>query len=166
MFGRKKLPAHLADQAGRMPAAATPVEPVSEGVWLAGWDGHFAVVPPAGDRQVYSWSDFEAGAWDDDTDSLELILVDPNNPPMSFKVPRDADGTAITMIRERIERSIVYRQVEELPSGAIARGQVRRNPDDTLFTQIIVDSDITETDREALDLFEGQLRETVGLDGA
>ncbi len=166
MFGRKKFPAHLVDDAGHMPAAATPVEPESEGVWIAGWDGYFAVVPAAGDRQVYSWSDFEAGSWDDDTDTLDLIFVDPRNEPMSFAIPRDADGTAITMIRERIERSIVYRQVEELPSGAIARGQVRRNPDDTLFTQIIIDSEIDETDQEALDAFEGQLREAVGLDDA
>lgn len=164
MFWRKKLPQHLANEAGEMPAAATPVEPESDGTWIAGWDGHFAVVTAVGDRSVYSWADFEAGTWDDDTDTLNLVFVDPRNEPLSFQIPRDADETAITMIRERIERSIVYRQVEELPSGAIARGQVRRNPDDSLFTQIIVDSDITEADREALDVFENELYETVGLD--
>ncbi|VEI12568.1 hypothetical protein [Trueperella bialowiezensis] len=164
MFKRKKLPAHLADEHGTMPAAATPVEPETEGTWIAGWNAHFAVVPKEGERTVYTWSDFEAGTWDDDTDTLSLIFIDPRNAPLTFRIPRHADPTAITMIRERIDRSIVHRQVEELPSGAIARGQVRRNPDDTLFTQIIVDDEVTDEDRIALDVFENQLREAVGLD--
>lgn len=147
-----------------MPAAATPVEPEADGTWIAGWDAHFAVVPKEGERTVYTWSDFEAGAWDDDTDTLDLIFVDPRNEPLTFKIPRKADPAAITMIRERIDRSIVHRQVEELPSGAVARGQVRRNPDDTLFTQIIVDSDVSDADRVALDAFENELREVVGLE--
>lgn len=110
------------------------------------------------------WSDFETGTWDDDANTLTLTFVDPRTPPLSFVIPREADGLAIMMIRERIERSIVYTQVSQLPSGAIARGQVRRNPDDSLFTQIIVDSDITEGDRLALDGLDHELREAVGID--
>lgn len=162
MFGRKKLPTHLSNENGKMPIAATPAEP--EGTWLAGWEGHFAVVPETGERQTYTWADFEAATWNDDTDTLTLTFVDPRHEPMSFTIPREADPTAITMIHERIERSIVHRQVGELPSGAIARGQVRRNADETLFTQIIVDANITDADREALDTLENQLRESVGLD--
>lgn len=164
MYGRSRLPKHLADESGRMPAAATPIEPVSDGTWIAGWDGYFAVVPSEGKRQIHMWSDFEAGAWDDDTNTMSLSFVDPRVASLRFLIPREADGLALMMIRERIERSIVYTQVAELPSGAVARGQVRRNPDESLFTQIIIDSDISEADRVALDVFEGELREAVGLD--
>lgn len=163
MFGRSKLPCHLADENG-MPAAATPVEPKAEGIWIGGWDGYLGVIPAEGERATYVWSDFETGTWDDDTNTLTLTFVDPRTPPLSFLIPREADGLAIMMIRERIDRSIVFTQVAELPSGAVARGQVRRNPDDSLFTQIIVDSDITEADRLALDVFDTELREAVGID--
>ncbi|MDY5403054.1 MAG: hypothetical protein SPG34_01765 [Trueperella sp.] len=163
MFGRSKLPRYLADETG-MPAAATPIEPTGEGTWIGGWDGYLAVIPAEGERSTYMWSDFETGTWDDDANTLTLTFVDPRTPSLSFVIPREADGLAIMMIRERIERSIVYTQVSELPSGAIARGQVRRNPDDSLFTQIIVDSDITEGDRLALDALDHELREAVGID--
>lgn len=163
MFGRSKLPRYLADENG-MPAAATPVEPEVEGTWIGGWDGYLGVIPTEGERATYVWSDFETGTWDDDTNTLTLTFVDPRTPPLSFLIPREADGLAIMMIRERIDRSIVFTQVAELPSGAVARGQVRRNPDDSLFTQIIVDSDITEADRLALDVFDTELREAVGID--
>ncbi|MEW6948483.1 hypothetical protein [Trueperella pyogenes] len=163
MLGLSRFPAYLADASG-MPAAATPVEPVSEGVWIGGWDGYFAVVSKSGERSTYVWSDFETGTWDDDQDTLTLTFVDLRTKPLVFKIPREADGLAIMMIRERIERSIVYTQLAELPSGAVARGQVRRNPDDSLFTQIIVDVDIDDADQRALDTLDTELREAVGID--
>lgn len=164
MFGRSKLPKHLKDSVGAMPAAATPVEPESDGTWIGGWEAYLGVVPLEGEREFYLWSDFETGSWNDDTNTLTLSFVDPRVDPLTFRIPRSADSVAITMIRERIERSIVYTQVADLPSGAVARGQVRRNPDDSLFTQIIVDSDISDADCEALNTLESALREAVGID--
>lgn len=161
MFRRNKLPRFLANKQGRMPLAASPVV---GGGWLAAWPTLLAVVPETGERAEHLWSDFEAGSWDDDADQLTLSFVDPRIEPIRLTLPRDADPLIITMIRERIDRSIVFTQVAELPSGLVARGQVRRNPDESLFTQIIVDGDASQADLEALNGLETQLREAVGLE--
>lgn len=164
MFGRKnKFPDHINFVTGKRPIAASPVEPVSEGTWIAGWATQFAVVYADGKADLYEWSDFENGSWDDDSNRLTMTFVDPRNEPVAFTLPRDADELIITMVHERVVRSIVYQAFRELPSGSIARGQVRRRADESLFVQILVDHEPTPADEVELSELENELREAVGL---
>ncbi|MFY9262819.1 MAG: hypothetical protein GX483_06025 [Actinomycetaceae bacterium] len=166
MFRRKKarIPDFLRDANGTLALAASPVEPVSEGKWIGGWATELALADSAGYRQVHEWSDFENGSWDDDTNTLILTFVDPRLEPLVLSLPREADGLIITMIRERVDRSIVLQQFAEMPSGGIARGQLRRNADESLFVQIIVDNEPTAADEAVLRELENDLRGAVGLD--
>ncbi len=165
MFGRKKnsFPDFVVDANGKRPTAASPIAPVADGRWLGGWPTELGIMSEDGSRETYEWAEFENGAWDDERNLLTLTFVDPQQPPLSIELPRDADEVIITMVRERVDRSIVYQQFADLPSGGIARGQVRRNADETLFTQIIVDHDISDADRAVLNQLESELREAVGL---
>ncbi|MDO5025604.1 MAG: hypothetical protein Q4E03_03685 [Trueperella sp.] len=156
----RALPAYLAWN-GKMPAAATVVADTAE-TWIAGWATVFAVVA-AEKHTVYEWSEFETGEWDGDARTLKLTFIDPRLAPLFFQLPADYNERIVTLIRERIDRSIVYQELRELPSGAIARGQVRRNMDESLFTQIFVDGQIGVVDQEVMNELENSLREAVGI---
>lgn len=158
---RKSLPSYLAWD-GKMPAAATAVESAVGATWIAGWTTAFAVVTEV-EHSVYEWSEFETGEWDAAERTLKLTFIDPRLAPLFFQLPKDFDERVVTLIRERIDRSIVYQELRELPSGAIARGQVRRNVDESLFTQIFVDSQIDDADQEIMNELENSLREAVGI---
>lgn len=160
---KKSFPSHLVNAAGKKPLAASPIEPAESGEWIAGWATEFAIIRADGSRDVYEWSDFENGSWDDDANRLTLTFVDPRHEPMSLTLPRDADELIITMVHERVVRSIVYQAFRELPSGSIARGQVRRRADESLFVQILVDHEPSAADEVELAELENELREAVGL---
>jgi hypothetical protein len=68
------------------------------------------------------------------------------------------------IIRERVEYSIVFQQQAQLPSGAVARGLVRRGPDETLFTEVIVDGPTIAQDEATIVRLEASLRDVTGLD--
>lgn len=165
MFGKKKtaLPAVLRDDRGKMPVAASPILPLESGLWIAGWPGYLAIVSENGSRETYEWSEFETGNWEDEKNRLTLNFVDPRLEPLVFELPREADPLIITMVRERVDRSIVYQAFADLPSGGIARGQLRRRADESLFVQIIVDNEPTSADEAVLRDLENELRESVGL---
>lgn len=165
MFGKKKtaLPAFLRDEKGRLPVAASPIEPLEEGQWIAGWSGYLEVMSESGSREKYEWSEFETGNWEDEKNALTLNFIDPRLDPLVFILPREADPLIITMVRERIDRSVVYQAFADLPSGGIARGQLRRRADESLFVQIIVDNEPTSADEAVLRDLENELRESVGL---
>ncbi|MFP7706898.1 hypothetical protein [Trueperella sp. LYQ141] len=135
--------------------------------WIAGWDGIFVVLTQAENREnlrEYAWSDCESASWDEELRRLDISFVDPDMAPLCLRVHPDTDPRMVTMIYERIERSIVYMMTTELSTGAVARGYVRRNADDSLFTQIIVDGSMHASDQLAIDVLDAQLRETVGID--
>ncbi|MFC5369953.1 hypothetical protein [Arcanobacterium bovis] len=116
-----------------------------------------------GETQLIEWADFAQAGWDEQERLLTLKFIDPALPALQFELFEDYSENFVTAIRERVDRSIVYQQFVELSSGVIARGQVRRNADETLFTQILVDGDVEARDREILANLDIELREAVGL---
>lgn len=166
MFGKKKTretPSYVVAVDGSRPSAATPILDRPTETWVASWPTQFGIISADGESNFYEWSEFATGAWDETSDTLSLTFVDPRTDSIQLHLTDDASSTLITMVRERIDRSIVYQQFETLPSGGIARGQVRRNADESLFTEIMVDREPAEYDIPTLNRLENDLREAVGL---
>ena len=158
------FPSRLADSDGKSPTTAAQVMPESADLWVACWATKFAIAPAEGERVEYEWSDFEGATWDDDADLLAITFIDSRIPQLRFVLSPDADPLVLTMIRERVERSLVFQQFRELPSGAVARGLVRRNADESLFSQILVSGTVTAADQAELDALDVEIRDAVGLD--
>ncbi|USR80063.1 hypothetical protein [Arcanobacterium pinnipediorum] len=163
MLGKKNYPHFLKNSAGVMPATASKIAGDEE-KWIAAWTTEMALVSSDGQRQIYEWYEFETASWDEDTRILSMTFVEPGTEPIAIKLGSDANDSMLTMIHERVERSIVCQGFADLPSGGVARGQVRRRADETLFIQIIVDHEPLATDLPALNQLETELRDMVGLE--
>ncbi|MCI7551635.1 MAG: hypothetical protein PUK40_05395 [Actinomycetaceae bacterium] len=183
MFGKSKLPHYVRDLSDKKPLAATRAGYGSFTVWIAAWANELGIFPCAdastgvqpagtpldvesgdsGEVKRFDWSEFSFGSWDLDDLKLMLNFVDPSREPLAFTLFSDFSEQLVTMVRERVDRSVVYQQFVELPSGTNARGQVRRNRDEELFTEVVVDGDLTQEDLGVLDNLESELRDAVGL---
>ncbi|WP_124054974.1 hypothetical protein [Arcanobacterium ihumii] len=152
---------HLANLLGYMPTASSEVDGDGQ-LWLATSPTELAIV--SGNKvERIEWSDFANAAWDGVKRELVMVFIDPSLQNLRFVLIDEYSENFVTAVRERIDRSIVYQQFVELSSGVIARGQVRRNSDETLFTQIVVDGVVGEGDSSMLHDLEAELREAVGL---
>ncbi|SPT75213.1 hypothetical protein [Arcanobacterium haemolyticum] len=166
---RNNYPRFLHHPSAGMPTAAQQVfGPEAEGstaeeTWIAAWPTFLSIVTATGDRQDYEWFEFESAAWDQESRLLSLTFVDSSQQNRELHLPERADEVLLTMIHERIERSIVCRSSAVLPSGAHARGQIRRKSDETLFVQLIVDSQPLQSDAVALRKMESELRDMAGM---
>lgn len=147
--------ANLAD--GQLHEADKP-----EGL-IAAWDDVLVIFLGGAQPVAFEWSDFANARWDEETRQLRLIFVDRQISDISLQLADAYDETLLRAIRERVDRSVVYQIFRDLPSGGKATGQVRRNADESLFTQVLSDDVRTAADREALDALESELREAVGL---
>lgn len=130
---------------------------------LRAFPARLEIAPNAVDPNQIEWSDFSRASWDGGACELTLYFVDPQLPKLTLSLPVEYDEDFVLLIRERIERSIVFQLAQTLPSGKEVRGQVRRNVDGTLFTQIIADEYLDQEDRLAMIHFESELRQSVGL---
>lgn len=111
-----------------------------------------------------SWSDFEGAVWNGDEHRLTLRFVDNARAPLTVRLEGKSGQSLALIIRERVEYSIVFQQQAQLPSGAVARGLVRRGPDETLFTEVIVDGPTIAQDEATIVRLEASLRDVTGLD--
>ncbi|WP_297564991.1 hypothetical protein [uncultured Arcanobacterium sp.] len=162
---RASLPDFIYTAAAQPPLAASVLETAADTeLWLAAWPQKLGIIG-AEVCEFIEWADFLRGAWDSESRTLTLTFVNPKLEALIFQFPADYDETLILMIRERIDRSVVFQQFTELPSGGIARGQVRRNADESLFTQIIADATPAPEDQEVLWNLEADLRDAAGLSG-
>ncbi|QRV02801.1 hypothetical protein JTE88_03470 [Arcanobacterium phocisimile] len=162
MLGKKKYPEKLKNSLGKRPATATKIAGQTER-WIAAWATEMAIIENDGSRQTYEWYEFETASWDDEARLLTLTFVEPGVEALKITLDDDANDYLLTMIHERVERSIVCQGFADLPSGGVARGQVRRRSDETLFVQIIVDREPTSADLQAINGLEIELRDMVGM---
>lgn len=98
-----------------------------------------AIVHEAKIQHMFEWYEIETAAWDETKRIFTMTFVDSQQEPIEIQFALDANDSLLTMIHERVERSIVCQGFAELPSGGTARGQVRRRADESLFVQLIVD---------------------------
>lgn len=121
------------------------------------------IVSDVANSVVIEWSDFSRASWDSSLCELSLQFVDPQLPTLVLPLPEDYDDGFVLVVRERIDRSVVFQLFDTLPSGVRVYGLVRRNVDESLFTQIITDAEPTSEDQAAMCRFESELRQNVGL---
>ena len=164
MWG-KKLPESLASF-GKHPIVYAALGGDTKG-WAAAYETTFAVVYQDADSshvtRDFSWSDCEGASWDDGTQTVTFRFVDNTQPPLHVTLADDEKAQLALVVRERVERSIVYQEDAELPSGAHARGLVRRDRDEALFTQVIVEGVSTPADDSRLGELEASLRDVTGM---
>lgn len=175
MFGRKKahVPDFVVRAAGVSPIAATrlaqaaPSESAApEGTerWVGAWKNHFALVDADGSYTPIEWSDFATGVWDAESHTLTLSFIDPSLAPLVLDLDADYSVQFLTVLRERIDASIVHQVVRYSSAGAKMFGQVRRNADGTLFTQVYLDPTQAQLASLAeMSALEAELRDAVGL---
>ncbi|MDY5584904.1 MAG: hypothetical protein SPG61_03840 [Arcanobacterium sp.] len=137
-------------------------ELLPEGV-VSAWSDQLACFFADGTTLELEWSDIANARWDGDTHKLRISFVERNLADLVLELSKNYDQVFLRAIRERIDRSVVHQIFRDLPSGGKATGQVRRNADESLFTQVISDDVRTVADREALEVLEAELREAVGL---
>lgn len=115
--------------------------------------------------RAWEWVDIEKASWDDDTRVLTITFVNSAQAPLVMTVAEEGFEAAVSLVRERIEASIIYYEYRLLSTGVHARGLVRRRwQSDELFTQVIVDGDVTTPrDYERLQELEESMREVVGM---
>ena len=130
---------------------------------LRAFPARLEIAPRAADLGQVEWSDFSRASWESGSCKLTLYFANPQLSKLTFSLPAEYDEDFVLLIRERIERSIVFQLAQTLPSGKEVRGQVRRNADESLFTQIIADEDLDQEDRLAMIRFESELRQSAGL---
>lgn len=135
---RNNYPRFLHHPSAGMPAAAQQVfgleaeGSTAEETWIAAWPTFLSIVTATGDRQDYEWFEFESAAWDQESRLLSLTFVDSSQQNRELHLPERADEVLLTMIHERIERSIVCQKFRRSPIGSTCpqanSPQIRRNP--------------------------------------
>ncbi|MGO1592343.1 MAG: hypothetical protein ACTHW1_04975 [Ancrocorticia sp.] len=169
MFGRNK-PEAVKDLGGR------PIDwaELEDGRWVAAFDGELVLTAQAvessdaGEKAAgaqterHPWAEFENASWSEGDRRILVTYVDGKQP----LVLRFADGESqkiAYVIRERLQRSIVFQEAMDLPSGSVARGMVRRSGDESLFTQVIIDGQTGPEDADTLAVLEASLRDVTGI---
>ncbi|MFC5280523.1 hypothetical protein ACFPGO_01350 [Arcanobacterium canis] len=160
MFRRENIPSFIEKVFPQRPTSAAPL---ADGRWVAAWPTMMAIVSETS-QEVFEWSEFEYGRWNEEKLELILVLTERGQTaPLTLQLVDGSDHSVVTMVRERIDRSVIYQVVRELPSGSVARGQVRRNGHEELFTEILTRGQVPASDIDALNDVETELREAVGL---
>lgn len=114
MFGRSQYPHYLRNEAGKRPTSAAEL---ADGRWLATWPESLAIVSADGAREEYDWAEFEYGRWDEETSELSLALTRRGRgEPIVLVLADGSDPSVVTMVHERIERSIVHQLVWIFPA--------------------------------------------------
>ncbi|SDU81545.1 hypothetical protein [Arcanobacterium phocae] len=158
-----RIPTFLKNKHNGYPTTASEIVEPQES-WIAVWPSELAIVSNTGDWQVYEWFEIEAASWDSALRELTIAFVDPAIETLRVRFAADANEQLLTMVHERVERSIVCRNYVDLPSGSMAYGQIRRRADESLFVQILVSAQPTQADMKEIAKLESELRDMVGLD--
>lgn len=135
--------------------AARKAEPAASGTAGAGEE-----------LQEFAWWQFANGRFDGEARTLTLTFVDSTAAPLVYALNGSQAVKFVVAVTERIDDSILYQQFVDLPSGVMARGQVRRrwrnSGAEELFAQVPWELAASPADQEALAGLERALLEAVG----
>ncbi len=140
-------------------AAASAEEPMpppmaSSGSWPE---------PSSREPTVIDWSEFEGAHWEEAAQSISFTFVDNTTKPLEIQLVEGTKADLAIVVRERLQRSIVFQMHDILPSRARARAMVRRTANEELFTQVIIEGPTSPIDEERLREIDAELRDTTGL---
>ena len=121
--------------------------------------------PEPSSRQptVIDWSEFEGAHWEEAAQSISFTFVDNTTKPLEIQLVEGTKADLAIVVRERLQRSIVFQMHDILPSRARARAMVRRTANEELFTQVIIEGPTSPIDEERLREIDAELRDTTGL---
>lgn len=156
---KKSLPAAVKDLAGK-PIRVVPLRDAS--AWLVVFVDRIAVVTENEVEERY-WFECESASWNGERDLLTIKFIDPSVSPFCVRI-EDKYSSIALVVRERLESSIVHRSSRKLASGAVAKGLVRRDEHERMFTQVFVDGGMSEGDEAVLLEMEQTMRDVVGLE--
>ncbi|SDS40895.1 hypothetical protein SAMN04489860_1485 [Paraoerskovia marina] len=109
------------------------------------------------------WSAVDRASADPETSTITVTWVDAE--PTALRLVGGSPGPFPTVLRERVQTSVVLAERITLPGGA-ARVAVRRAPDGSLFSQVSVDGGVDVDDpaiRRRLDVTESAVRSACGM---
>ncbi|MGO1637172.1 hypothetical protein [Ancrocorticia populi] len=157
MFGKKK-PEEVSALGGR------PIDwaGLDGGGYVVTFADALAVTQPEQEVLRHEWSDFENASWSEEKRQITITYVD-GAEPLRIQFAPESKQKIAYVIRERLQRSIVLQEAADLPSGAVARGMVRRSGDESLFTQVIIDGVSGPEDNDAVASLERSLRDITGI---
>lgn len=112
-----------------------------------------------------AWSDVDGARLDAAEAELTLTWVD-GAQPTTLHLADDRSPALARTVHERVQASVVHTEKVTLPSGAVVRVALRRDPDQNLLTQVLGTGDVDLTDpatAELVDAAEARVREAAGL---
>ncbi len=136
--------------------------------WVGAYAGFLAIVPLRGSAEsteatAIDWSEFEGAHWEEAAQSISFTFVDNTTKPLEIQLVEGTKADLAIVVRERLQRSIVFQMHDILPSRARARAMVRRTANEELFTQVIIEGPTSPIDEERLREIDAELRDTTGL---
>ena len=151
----------------RIPSGARvlAVRRLGDGSWAVVTTERFLVLEEDHTVLDRPWAEVDRATMDSDTEELAVTWVD-GSPPDVLAVGESPGISDFTFaVKERVDNSLVHLELEQLPSGGVLRGAIRRNPDGSLFSQV----SISGARRAPADLearateLEARVRSVVGL---
>jgi hypothetical protein len=111
------------------------------------------------------WCDVDRAGYDPATSTITVEWVD-GAEPWSLRLADSRRVSLATTVRERVQSSVVLADVVNLGEGRKAKVAVRRAPDGSLFSQVLVDAGVDMNDartRAVIDAAEDRVRGMSGL---
>ncbi len=165
-----RLPADVAVHlpAGDHVLAVAPLAPDglgAENLWAVATVSGVAVVTRDGVRWRREWVDVDHGSWSADTESLTVTWVD-GAPERTLALAPEAGRRFPEAFRDRVQASVVHVERRTVSGLGDVRAMVRRSPDGTLLSQLVVLAarPLSLQEREAAYALESRARRAVGLD--
>lgn len=121
---------------GDVPASHMRIEPLSEERYLVVTKNSGLILGEEAPERVWSWTDFLSGTWSQEENTFTARGIDTEDLVLSFR--EEVDPVIGVILADRIDSSIVFEHSAPIGQAGWLRVLVRRNPDDSLYTQTIV----------------------------
>ncbi len=151
-------PEIISNARGGFPITFTSALMHNTEVWLVAWDDAFGVVNTA-ENLFFNWADLWHLSFNGETQTLTVTFANPQLPELIFQLSV-IDEKFMNTMRVQLDRSIIFQKVLVETEGKIY-GLVRKNTNDSFFTQVVLDGVIADEKRIAT--LHNELCDLVGL---
>ena len=141
--------------------------------WAELTDGRWAVVTTralvlaeaAGISGRYPWHTVEHGRWDGEAREFTVAWVDGATVPLVLRPTSDEVEHFTSVLRERVQSSVVHTESMDTPGGAFVRVNIRRDESGGLLSQLTAQGPLRgdDAERQLIDDLERRARAAVGL---
>jgi hypothetical protein len=166
ILGRRstKLPRDVSTHLDRRddPLAWTEL---TDGRWAVVTTRALALADAGGISGRYPWHTLEHGRWDGDARELTVAWVDGATVPLVLRPTTDDVARFTSVLRERVQSSVVHTESMDTPGGAFVRVNIRRDESGELLSQVTAQGPLRgdDAERQLIDDLERRARAAVGL---